>query len=287
MDTTLPRFPMENIQTFQLTVSIREIKVPPIFQIDPSALLPSQLLEAILKLEELELKLKQSIPSNYPHENNESCFFTAKTREIYGNITILTGELEPHLLPPNASEGLKTNLEIAKKINAYVNDSVPFSVNFLQRSRIFSKDYYDGRYVKFIEKVSELVRSEFKHLNPTQRVKRILEYKTGRCYELSLVGSFQGKAIMHVSIVNGDHNFLIIGSNIQNLSNIGKNLDLNAIDPNAVVADFWTGSNYPACMIKDYLFDYKRRVEYDGMLYTKVKKFNPSKQSLFAGLYFT
>ena len=170
--------------------------IPFISKIDPSALLSLPPLEAILQLEELE----KSIPSNHPtHKNNEPYFCTAKTATIPDpkdpseSITILTGELKFRSIPPNASETLRGNLIVAKGINDYVQNSIPFSPNFLQRSRIFSKDNYDVRYVNVVRKVSELVRSKFEHRNSLQRVKRILKYKTGRCYELSLVGLFKVK----------------------------------------------------------------------------------------------
>ena len=107
-----------------------------------------------------------------------------------------------------------------------------------------------------------------------QYMKEILKYKIGNCEELSLVGLFQDKNILCVHILHGDHVFLIVGSKTQNPS------DYKNLGPDAVICDPWTGREYSASMLEEYLFSYAGGVKFNEVLYTKVKKFSPSTQCL-------
>jgi hypothetical protein len=238
-------------------------------------------IEAILELE----KLEKSIPFDDP--NHGLYLFTPVVEEILDpasrlpkQITILTGQLEPYLVPPGTSKELRANLKTAKKIIDFVKDSVPFSGNFLQRSRIFSEDYYDPEIAKIVETATLLVQNDSFYLNPMQYTKKILEYKTGNCVELSLVALLQDKNVMLVEVINGNHAFVIVGCTTNPSNN--RILDFNALihDPYAVICDPWTGSNYPASMLEKQLFNYVDQVEVDGRLYTQVAAFDSSKESL-------
>jgi hypothetical protein len=259
--------------------------LPPLSKPDSLALLSLSPIDAIQELE----KLETSIPSKYPNKNDDLYFHTAVIRDILDTkdlfeskfTTILTGELESHLIPPNASDELRANLKTARNINNCVKKLVPFTNNFLQRAQIFSEDHYDINYAIIIDNTLDLLREGTYHLNPMQYTEKILSFKTGNCLELSLVGLFQGENVIRVKIMGGDHYFLIVGYKLKNLDN--KNLDLEDLmrNRNAVICDPWTESYYPLFMLKEYLFDFILGwVNLNGMNHTQVKAFDSSKQSL-------
>jgi hypothetical protein len=247
----------------------------------------SKTLQEISKLE----KLEKSIPFNDPIDdpNNDLYFFTPVTEEILDptsqlpkQITILTGKLEPHLIPPNTSEELRANLKTAKKTIDFIRNSVPFSGNFLQRSRIFSKDYYDPENVKTVQTATDLVQDEVRddesYSSPTEYTNKILEYKTGNCFELSLAAIvLQDENAMLVQLIKGNHNFVIVGCTTNPSNNDTLNSDALIHDPCAVVCCPWTGSYYPASMLEKQLFSYIGQVKVSERLYTQVEAFDSSK----------
>ena len=246
----------------------------------------------MLELKELE-ELEKALLSNYPNENNILYFYTAATEQILDPknllsthfITILTGKLNSHSIPLEASSELRNNLKMAEKINNYVKQQIPFSGNFLQRAQIFSEHCpHDVKHIKIVQAALDLVRENSSDLNPTKYAEKTLEYKTGNCMELSLVGLLKDNrtGIIRVKIINGDHYFLIIGYKPKNPYD--KNIDLEDLirNPDAVVCDPWTRSNYPTSRLKQYLFDYCHvdHVDFNGRFYTQVQAFDSSKQSL-------
>lgn len=234
--------------------------------------------------------------SNYP-DKDDDLYFTAATEEVLldldpdeegyldftaatteeipytpkasfpkKQITILTGKLDPRLIPENASEGLRKNLRIAREINEHVNKLVPFSYNFLQRSPIFSKGHYDDNHLDTLFKTMA-VRQKASRASLMEEVEETIEHKTGNCEDLSdvglVLGLSQGKNVTKAAIENGDHVLLIVGS--------GRD---------SVICDPWTKANYPITELKHYLFDYIGQVDINGIRYTQVKRFNPLKQKI-------
>ncbi len=241
--------------------------------------MPSPNSKAILELE----KMEKCQPSNYPDKDDDHLYFTASTKKIllYSDdssppefATILTGNLDPHSIPKDASEELRANLKTAREIINHVKDVAPFSVNLLQRSPIFSTGYYNNNHVDTLHKTLRLVRNRLALLDPKELLEKTLKYKTGNCGELSLVGLFQDKNVIRVKIINGNHVLLIVDCEM------GDPLNYKNLGPNAAICDPWSGASYPASELKKYLFDYIGPVWVDEMRYTQVARFDPSKQTL-------
>jgi hypothetical protein len=217
--------------------------------------------------------------------------------EIPSNgLHLLDGTLNAHLIPDNASEMLKKNLNTAKKINQLVNKLIPFSDNYRQRSRIFALNspYTPDSLLPLTTIVGNSLRCLRKITssddNLEYNVNKILEYKTGNCKEKSCVGYYfgvegcpsvglEGNAPVEWVKLAGidektkaDHLFLIIGRNREIPLSDYKRW---AVDP-VVLGDPWTGAFYPASEIDQYLMDYVGGKEFNDERFSIVKKFDPS-----------
>jgi hypothetical protein len=243
-------------------------------------------------------------PSSTPAD--ESVYFTAvvdtlpptivdklpceiKNNFPQGRIQVLTGMLESHPIPDNASQELRKNLAIAKKIIDYVHDVVPFSDNYHQRSKIFTSDCNLNDlllYQKIVEKSFNAFIEETKTEilcdgDLESEVKKILEYKVENCWGMSQVGHFFAKKyfphipieVVAINAQEGNHAFLIVGCDTK--SNLSD--DENCGDD--VICDVWTGAYYPRSEIKKYLMDFVHAIINETQ-YTVVRHFNPSTQSL-------
>jgi len=262
-----------------------------------------QALKKIRALKELE----ESKISQQPIDNNDF-YFSAAIRKInVGKKTksILTGKLVHHLIPKAASTTLRKNLIIAKKIIQLVDKHVPFSANYLQRSKIFADPCYDPEnHLSFeatIRKNLEIVRDKTSSYqdnlfgdvlsNSTDKdysedelrhyVKQIIKHKTGNCDELNAVGFYLAKncdilnqtSVEPAKIKHGRHVILVIGRD-QN----SKFSDFEKWRNGTAMCCVWTRAFFPASELKELLMDYVDVIKINKFQYTQVKLFNPSKQ---------
>jgi hypothetical protein len=244
-----------------------------------------QILEQILVLEKLEKSKIFSHPDYY--ENFYSTVVIderpLKTAYTIGKVEVLTGTLAYHLIPENASKKLRENLKTAKKIIHLVGNAVPFSENYLQRSKIFFHNHPNPNHVTVVQKSLDILRKEIYYGNPLEsHVQKIMRYKTGNCGELAAVGFYYAtKEHVQAEVVKiqrGDHHFLVIGRNEK-----FPLFDFKNWGPNAVICDPWTRSYYPASKIEQYLMDCigEAIIDDNGAQHTIVRHFDPSKQALY------
>ncbi len=246
--------------------------------------------KSYLKVTELEKFEKWS--NIAPPKNRDGYYYTAQTKllpsRFHHSPTVLTGELEEHPIPDNASEALRNNLKTAKLIIDCVRNAIPFSRNYLQRSKIFRQEYFDPNccydLIKFLDTSQIELRIKAPENCPNRsleyKVKETLKHKNGNCGHLAVVGYFLSKKFVSVELFTfqeptGDHDFLVYDRNKAFLASDYKNWG-----PDAVVCDIWSGAFYLGSDVEKYLMDFKGIVYHKGIQYTMVQKFDPSKQVL-------
>ena len=241
-------------------------------------------ISALAKIERCEKAIEEidrHIAANdhpSPAHSDEDCYFTAIVTPLlpfikkFDHLQILTGKLQKHTLLTEADKELKENLKTAKKIIQHVDRVIPFSHNYLQRSRIFTSNLEDAnhrlQYEKIIDNASTERRKELP-FTTEQIAEKAIEYKNGNCGPMSREGFLYAKTL-HVPIdlvrINpdyGDHMFLVIGRNT----------------PCKVICDVWTGAYFPASKI-EYLMDHVGPVKINGMQHTVVQHYDPLTQPL-------
>ncbi|MEI8301614.1 MAG: hypothetical protein WCG10_08425 [Chlamydiota bacterium] len=144
-------------------------------------------------------------------------------------------------------------------------------------------------------------------MNPHSLITLAKASGIGNCFEMACVGyeyvrgAFPDKKVELVQIVNGDHLFLVIGSEDFKTSDRGSGavdavvtfinrwvfkkdqtveLDYTSWKSDVVVCDPWSGSCYPASKIKQYLMDYYGVERPLGRAIPCVTPFDPERQSL-------
>ncbi|MGC1878635.1 MAG: hypothetical protein WA347_08255 [Rhabdochlamydiaceae bacterium] len=267
-------------------------------------------------------EIENSIPSTHL-SNDENTYSTCEMIdqpvEPYETISpndgdtgvrlkLLNGKLIHHLIPDDATEKLRENLKTAKKIIRFVQDAVPFSTNYLQRSKIFSSNLYDSNSsARLIEQKVErailTLRKEFSGRNVksfAESVRNIGSFKTGNCAEMSMMGLLFSHAknqprnfiemfdggfdevhkqtpveIFEIPRPQGDHVFLVLDRDQRYPSS-----HYWAWGRDAVVCDVWSGAHWPASMVDQHLLDYAGFVYIDRISYPKIRNFDPSRQTL-------
>ncbi|MGC1879318.1 MAG: hypothetical protein WA347_08270 [Rhabdochlamydiaceae bacterium] len=274
-------------------------------------------LSYVLKLAEFE----NSLPFTHMF-NDENSYSTSEwiepSEEAYrgihpdkmknGALKLLNGKLIQHSIPDNATERLRENLKTAKKIIRFVQDAVPFSSNYLQRSKIFSPDVEDSGSPRSIywtvARTLGVLREEIygPTVNTLERtVRKIVSFKTGNCHELCMTGLLFSYAknqqslscaemfdggfdevqqqapveMFEIPEPQGDHIFLVIGRNQRCLPS-----NYRLWGPDAVVCDVWSGAHYPASKIDQHLLDYVTGTRVDLIPRPLVRNFDPSRQKL-------
>ncbi len=288
------------------------------FDEDSSSIdLPCDDLKRLLELAEIE----NSIPFSHLF-NDENSYSTSEwivpSEEMYeesdpvamrdGPLKLLNGKLIHHPIPDDATEQLRENLKTAKKIIRFVQSTVPFSTNYLQRSKIFSSNLYDDSSCRSIARAVDrtlgVLREENKGsgLEPLeQTVGKIVSFKTGNCSEMSLTGLLLSYAknqqsqncaemfdggfdevqkgapieVVEIAKPQGDHVFLVIDRDQRFLPSC-----YYLWGPNAVVCDVWSGAHYPASKVDDYLLDYVTDGYIKRIPCPLVQNFDPSRQTV-------
>lgn len=190
------------------------------------------------------------------------------------NIEVLTGGI--FLVHPiSQNETLRNNIRLSKKISDYVHRVIPFSENYLLRSRIFrlckTNDPVLSKIKEIVIGVDAVSANEYIQLGVNlDNVNKIsIKHKIGNCFPMSVVGLLHGEDLLKLLseevdestlpsiemfyIKNGDHVFIVIGRDNSSVPN--NHLTWGS---NAVVCDVWTGGCYPASEIQKNLYTYDR-----------------------------
>jgi hypothetical protein len=185
----------------------------------------------------------------------------------------------------NLTDKAKNHIAVAKKIIAYVQNAVPFCGNYLKRSRVYrllSNGEPEVKHTIFqaIHEVQKVTLEEEAQIDQIDQITR--EYKTGNCFELSVVGYKWGVQLPDAplieifAIVDGNHTFLVIGRDPKTDPNNYKSWNKDAI-----ICDSWIGSYYPASWLEKYLFSYESSGASPGEKnVAHVSHFDPSHQQL-------
>lgn len=216
----------------------------------------------------------------------------------FKNIEVLTGGISELQLKDD-SQILRKHILISKKIIEYVHRTIPFSENYLLRSRIFRLCNQDDpilpkvkNIIDFVADVSftECKESEINVANVSFVTQK---HRVSTCFGMSVVGfSFAVDFLKSSSeylkleklpsielykIRNGDHSFMVIGRDQNSAPN-----DYLKWGSDAVICDVWTGACYPANEVENYLYSYDASTSFEiqNEYATVVERFQPKLHSL-------
>lgn len=172
------------------------------------------------------------------------------------------------------SKALSQNFQIARELICYVNEKVPYSSNFLSRSKSIrsgKKPILKELVCKIHCRSASHFKKHFDFSLKSLRKRVIITtcYKIGNCTELADVGYFYAlkkypEKEKSISVICfGNHAFMTLGSG-----------------QDQIVVDLWSSSYYPIDQIETYLYDFvKLKVKGDSE-FTIVKKYDPATQQI-------
>jgi hypothetical protein len=197
-------------------------------------------------------------------------------------VSILTGDLKK-VAATELTEEAKANIIVAKKIQAFVREAVPFSGNYPRKSEIYQYVQSNDEAEAIADTISQctVAVQSLKTLGLKHYIDAIMFFQAGNCQEKTLIGFQEGATLPSAPriemfhIVNGHHVFLIIGRKEGSLPH-----DFENFGESCMVCDTWSGAYFPASLIKTYLFDWKETQCWDQRVLTQVAPFDPSYQQL-------
>lgn len=167
--------------------------------------------------------------------------------EKEGSIFCLRGQVKQVALSSSERQqkGLCKNLELAKKINAYVLEKIPYSENFPNRTEpCWLSDHALSETLQLIRSCDRM----------EERLKKAELYQVGNCKEMAYMGmtypGIEKTSIEPFRIEHADHGFLVLGRK-------SKKMQPDAWGPDAVICDPWSNSYFPATKFKHHLFSYQ------------------------------
>jgi hypothetical protein len=216
-------------------------------------------------------------PNWYTDENHFN-YVVPEELLIDHQYRILAGRAKEVIAEGLTEEG-KANIAVAKKIIAYVGETVPFSYNYPCRSKIY----------QFAQNQAELEAIENAVFDAVKVVQSVYPmglhdcidaahmYRTGNCNEDAMVGYRYGTQLPNAPrieifhIEGGNHAFLVIGRKEGSLPH-----DFENFGESCMVCDTWSRAYFPATRAKDYLLDFKVARRWHQYIVTEVAPFDPS-----------
>jgi hypothetical protein len=192
--------------------------------------------------------------------------------------------LEAH----NLSEQAQKHIVVAQQIIGYVQEVVPFSGNYLLRSRIYRLLSAHNQN-REIEIRNIIIQAIFRVQKVTQKWsitvdeidRATTDNKTGNCFELSVVGYKWGIQLPFAPTIElfwiekGSHVFLVIGRNPATDPALYKSWNADAM-----ICDIWLAVYYPVSWIEQYLCSFEQNGFDKNRQTTYVSHFDPKYQNL-------
>lgn len=205
-------------------------------------------------------------------------------------VQVIDGSLK-EIISERDSPEFNKNTKIAKDIIRHVQQTIPFSSNYINRSRISTtlSNLSDSKKIfEFLQGIVDNLKSSTRGQTLEKTAESAANGQVGNCREMAAVGAVYGKTLgASVTVCSirgavGDHMFLVIGRD--------KNLPLEhssyagglAWGKDAVVCDVWSGACYPAEELNKYLLDYVGLEFGDERIETRVRPFTPEAQVIDA-----
>ena len=170
--------------------------------------------------------------------NSQYSTYTSVVSRIYyppgKPLGILNGTEE---LPPEVgSLELCNDIALSKRVVKYVQNTIPFSPNYLRTGACFPKAKKE-RLIDFLSEKKLQIEEKKTAKEVVDAAKRL---RVGSCVEMSFIGFQYAKEnqipVELLSIANGNHVFLRIGT---------------------VISDTWAGTTFPEEKKEQFLVDFK------------------------------